>query len=400
MKPSSASRLVVLLPPRRDLIGPQALDSGTQVTYYFSSPQGLESGRSPIALLPRATRLELAFDPDDVYSASIEAPRLSDAKLRLALPNLLEDRLLTDPADQHIAFSPQRDAQGKLAVAAISRAWLARVLDVFKSTGRSPQAAWSALALLPSPPPDTLALWLAAPRALLKTSSGEGLGLDLDEHASALIEFAASRAEASRLEVRGQGELDTQRPVTRSDLALPDEAETAATPNLLQAGFAPRRAWQAFDIKQWRAPLAWLGAAALISVLGLNLYWFKLDHEARALRADMLNAFRSAFPQEPAVVDPIAQAKRQLVDLRARAGLASPDDYSVLMARAAQLMAQAPLGAVEGFEYRDRSLRLQLKPALAQDAALANQLRAQALSLGLKMELDDQGGLRLRASGS
>jgi len=399
MKPSSASRLVVLLPPRRDLIGPQALDSGTQVTYYFLSAQGLESGRSPIALLPRATRLELAFDPDDVYSANVEAPRLTEAKLRLALPNLLEDKLLTEPADQHIAFAPQRDAQGKLAVAAISRAWLARVLEVFKSTGRTPQLAWSALALLPPPPPGTLSMWLAAPRALLKTPNGEGLGFDLDEHASALIEFAADRAEASRLEVRGQGELGTRLPMHRAELALPNETEFAGVPNLLQAGFAPRRAWQRFDTKQWRAPLAWLGAAGLVAVLGLNLYWFKLDHEARALRTDMLNAFRSAFPQEPAVVDPIAQAKRQLVDLRSRAGLASPDDYSVLMARAAQLLGQAPLGAVEGFEYRDRSLRLQLKPALVQDAALANQLRAHALSLGLKMELDDQGGLRLRASG-
>ena len=53
-----------------------------------------------------------------------------------------------------------------------------------------------------------------------------------------------------------------------------------------------------------------------VFLVGMNAYWIKLRTEANDLRDRMATAFRSAFP-ESEMVDPIVQAQRELVRLRA-----------------------------------------------------------------------------------
>src|SRR5437763_942685 len=80
--------------------------SATVVTYaaFNAGAATSQAGETPIALLPRAAAVDIVFDSADVFVTAIEAPKLSDAKLRQALPNLLEDRLLSESSDLHYAF--------------------------------------------------------------------------------------------------------------------------------------------------------------------------------------------------------------------------------------------------------------------------------------------------------
>lgn len=396
MKPPHDSRLVVLLPPRRDFAGSAGFDSGTPLDYLLQRGASLEAGRAPLTALPAAARLELAFDAADVFCAAVEAPPLSEARLRLALPGLLEERLLAEPADQHLAFAPRRAPDGRLPVAAVSRAWLARVLEVFAAAGRTPAAAWSSLYLVPAPSEGSVSLWRSTSRAVLRSAPHEGLGCATDE-APTVTALAQARLGATRLRLWGGALPAPELPgVTIERAGLLDPTASADAIDLLQGSFAPRGWLRRIDARAWRAPLGWAAVAAVVAIAGINLYWLKLDRESRELRTGMVSAFRSAFPRETAVLDPIAQARRQLADLRARAGLASASDFSVLNARMAQLLAQAPVGAVEAMEYRDGQLTVKLKPALASDAALINNLRASAQAQGIDLAVEADGQLRIR----
>ena len=97
MAERSVQRLLVFLPPHRAISGSSArttLSSSTLV-HYVAVGVGAEakSGQTPIALLPKANSVDLVFDTADVFVTAVETPKMSDAKLRQALPNLLEDRL-------------------------------------------------------------------------------------------------------------------------------------------------------------------------------------------------------------------------------------------------------------------------------------------------------------------
>jgi general secretion pathway protein L len=408
MSKSPPSRLLVLLPPARHG-GRDTPDSGLRVRTLAIAGTRVDAGEASLAELPRGVRLELVFDAADVHLATLEAPRLSDARLRLALPSLLEDRLLGDPADSHLAYASEREADGRLRVAAVDRGWLTRVLDACAAANLTPRSAWSALHLLPVPADGTLGLRVSAGHGLLRTGTTDGLSFDLAGDA-ALLGLALAQAQARCVRVYGD-------PLAAAALPWPeavqvqdahadlDLAHGGEPINLLQGGFAGD-GWLArasggrlprLSLRALRAPLAWAGVAALVAIAGLNLNWLKLGAEAKALRSEQAAAFRSAFPRETTLVDPLAQTRRQLAELRARAGQPSPDDFSVLNARAAQLLLAAPVGSLTGLQYRDGSLKLSFRPN-ALDPGLQNTLRANAVQQGLDLRFEPDGSARLRVA--
>jgi general secretion pathway protein L len=407
-----AARLWVLAPPHRALAATARLSDATVVGYVAIDGDGqARSGEVSIALLPRAQRLDLVFDAGDVFQTEVAAPRLSEAKLRLALPHLIEDRLLAEPSQCHIAYLPparggQRPAA--LPVAAIDRGLLTLLLDVLAGAGERPRAAYSAIYLLPLPSAEALPVYAARGRLTVRTGRHEGVACDLDEAGAPPAALRLALRSAGSQRVRAYGP-QAQRLLAMSE-ALGVPVELAAQPldasaseqaiNLLQGSFARggvvessrrRASWRAL-----RAPLLWAAVAAAVYIAGMNGYWLKLDAEAADLRQRMAAAFRGAFP-DAELVDPILQTQRELARLRARAGQSSPDDFTALNAQAALLLAGAPVGIVAAVEYRDGTLRLKFKSP--PDAALQNQLRAQAVQQGLQVRFDPDGTAHLAVSG-
>jgi hypothetical protein len=99
------------------------------------------------------------------------------------------------------------------------------------------------------------------------------------------------------------------------------------------------------------------------------------------------------------VSDSIVQTRRHLADLRARAGIPSANDFSVLNARTAILMTLAPVGSVAAMEYRDGGLRVRFKPGIADNPGLQNTLRSAAIQQGLAIRFESDGA-RITATGS
>ena len=94
------------------------------------------------------------------------------------------------------------------------------------------------------------------------------------------------------------------------------------------------------------------------------------------------------------------QTKRQLNELRARAGIPSANDFSVLNARTAVLLTGAPIGAVGGIEYRDGALKVRFKGGMADNPAFQNTLRAAAVQQGLSIRFEADGTARVTAAGT
>jgi len=159
MKEKTAQRLLIFVPPHGSF-GKQPFAASTVVSYVAlaAGQAGESAGETPVALLPRAAQADLVFDTGDVFVAAIDAPKLSEAKLRQALPNLLEERLLADPADCQFAFDMPRSGGAttiasapKLPVAVIDRGLLTRALDVLAEAGYKARAAYSEIYSVPAP---------------------------------------------------------------------------------------------------------------------------------------------------------------------------------------------------------------------------------------------------------
>lgn len=419
MKEKSVQRLFVFVPPHRALGGRGKLASSTVVSFVAVGAKGAESGETPIALLPKASAVDLVFDTSDVFVAAVDAPRMPEAKLRLALPNLLEERLLSDPADCHFAFTPQARSgtattiasAPKLPVAVIDRGLLTNALDALSEAGYRPRAAYSEIYVVPAPAAGVLSVRLDRGRGIARSAKHDGFAFEFDgASVPAPLLLAVRQLGIKRVHAYGR---DAGRLVQFAEQlgvavdASQREIDLAATDtavNLLQGAFAPGGLLGSLSLPKLttaklKVPLIWSGVAAATFIVGMNAYWLKLEAEAKSLRMQMETAFRSAFPEASAVVDPVLQTQRQLGALRARAGIASADDFSVLNAQTAQLLSLAPIGSVAGIEYREGALRVKFKPGTADNPALQNTLRAQAIQIGLNLRFEADGSARLVPSG-
>ncbi len=393
------------------------LADATVVNYVAQTAIGeLQQGEAPIALLPRTSRLEIAFDCTDVFLTTVAAPRLTESKLRQALPNLLEDRLLADAADCHFAFqSGARSGETapgtppQLPVAVVDRGLLTRLLDVFAAVGERARTAYSAIYVLPPPSADTLHVRITRGSGVARTALHDGMAFEFDgSHTPATLQLALRQHGWQRIVAYGDGAREFAAMAEASGVAIEvadkplDPDAPAAAINLLQGAFARGGmmgdlALPRLTLRALRAPLAWACVAGIVFIAGMNGYWLKLEAESRDLRSRMANAFRSAFA-EAEMVDPIVQTQRELIKMRARAGQTSASDFTALNAQVAQLLANAPVGIVASIEYRDAALRLKFKSP--PDAQLQNQLRAQAVQQGMQLRFDADAGALITATGS
>ena len=421
MRDRSHQRLLVLLPPRLESGGRGAFASGTVVSYVALSGRESTRGEAPIALLPKAGAVDLVFDSGDVFITAIESPKLSEGKLRMALPNILEDRLLAEAADCHFAFTVPRGGTGtttiaalpKMPVAVIDRGILTRALDVVSDAGFKVRAAYSEIYTVPAPAAGVLSVRVDRGRGIARSATHDGFAFDLTENTvPPALALAVRQLGVRRIQVFGRDgarmnefakALNVQVDVSEQEADL---ASTETGVSLLQGAFAQGGMSNfggsrlSLSSRAVRVPLLWTATAALVAVLGMNAYNLKLEGEERAIRSQMETNFRSTFPEVTTVADTTVQTKQKLAELRARAGIPSANDFSVLNARTALLLSAAPVGSVAGMEYRDGALKVKFKPGAADDPGLQNTLRSAAVQQGLAVRFETDGSARITPAGA
>ncbi len=341
--------------------------------------------------LPAADEIWLALPASRVLLSEITLSRRALKQLRGALGNALEDRLMLDPTQVHVALG-KLSAGDVHPVAVIENAWLEQALALCRRHGVEPFGAIpeSLLWLGEAAPGQWSARWNGH-AGFVRSGASAGFALDDGSAASPPLALQLALAEARRadaapaaLVLESALEIDAEAwsrvlgcPVLPQALRADPQPPVL---NLLQGPYASRRGggWLADPGKLaggWRLAAGLAAAALGIHLLGTLADWARLSWENRQLRAEMRQVFQATFPQTQAIVDPSLQMQRQLADLgRARGYAESGDFLHVLDALGGQV------GGIGGLSYENNRLTL-LQPRLTDAATLHSRLAAQGYQL-------------------
>lgn len=309
-------------------------------------------------------------------------------RLRAVLEGLLEDQLLDQPGDMHLALagSGHRDGGADRAwVAACERRWLAMAVQGLEAAGCRLSRAlpeWG--------PPQQARLHVTgpadAPEMVLCNAGGLGLlPLNRETLAWALPGDLPADALSAEPELVDSAQALLQRPVRpwpRSERW----AGAAAARWDLARGLLMRRRAQRSPLEWLRAP-RWRAARwATLGLVGVNLLGFNAlawSHsvQLQSRREQMRQALLQTFPQVPAeaVTDPPLQMRRELERLRAASAQPTPADLPVMLG--AVLPALPEGRSPQALDYAEGQLRLQgLNLSAAQLQALSGQLERRGYS--------------------
>lgn len=353
-----------------------------------------------------AQKVVVLLAASDVNLLQVQVPPLSASRLKAALPNLVEEQLMTDPAECILAAGPAMP-EGQRTIAVVNRAWLDNVVQRVLALGARSVTVLPLQLCLPYQPDAVSASFAESGASLdvdlaLRTGDQEGMGLALlparpeaaahealqtlcalvPHQAVALYvpqeRFAAWQAAAEAL---GQEE----RIALFADNWPRWIAGVRGVPFNLAAGLGGGGG-PSLNLRAWRWPLILAAVLLVVNIGVLNFQWLRMKGEASELRAAMTQTFRSVYPKEPLTGDPVLQMRRNIDLARQRAGQAAPDDFLVL----ASAFGEAWQGAMQGrtspgiatIEYNERILQVTLKPeGEAPTAQIQAALAARNLSL-------------------
>ena len=379
----------------------------------------VESGVADNATnLPAADERWLVLPASRVLLSSLtlskRAMRQLSGASNPALGNALEDKLMLDPAQVHVALG--KSLAGDVhPVAVIELAWLEQALTLCRQSGIEPFGAIPETLLWQG---DSVSgTWAARWRGHDGfVRSGPSAGFALDDGAREIPPLAlqlavaeARRQDASPtaivVETAQENGIEVDAAAWSRSLNCPVLLQTLqADPqppvlNLLQGAFASRRrggqgifglaglaalAGNSAQAGKYRLAGGLLAATLAVHVLGTLADWARLSHENRQLRSEMRQVFQEVFPQTQAIVDPTLQMQRQLADLRRARGFAEPGDYLHAVSAVA-----GQVGGVSAMRYENGKLTL-LQPR----ATDLDGLRSALAGLGYQMNAAGEAGNR------
>ena len=417
----------------------------------LACPFALVSGggsieREGVASLPdlsgaaaTAQRVVLLLAASDVTLLRVQIPPLPAAKLKAALPNLVEDQLLADPSGCVVVAG---DLSGGLrTVAVMQRDWLDLLADTLIASGARRIAVLPTqlcLSCQPGQPGQSGRVTAAISEQgngidlMLRFTEQEGIGLVIghEQHEAPAQEvirtLCALMPEAPVTLYVPQTALRAyQEAISHANghgkCATPDyETCHARSPHLnplpqageeaneslrefhvdalnkrinvladnwphwiagahgaaldLMAG-SGRAASHGLDWRAWRWPIGLAAAVLLTNAIALNADWWRMKNEANSLRAAMIQTYKSAYPKETVILDPVAQMRQKIDAAKRNAGLPAPDDFTAILAGFGEawgetwgeawesVMPGKTAPVIEALEYRERSLIVRFKPA-------------------------------------
>lgn len=379
---------------------PLAAPGATTPYDYAITPDGRSlaaHASASLALLPAPVKGGdvVAVVPASLLSwHAVDLPKgvgLGSPRLRLVLENLLEDRLLDDTADLHLALAPGASVAGSVWVAVCNKAWLRGHLQALESAQRP------ITRVVPEFAPEAGPLHVHAvgdadlPQLVV---TGEAVGgvlrIPLNAAAIALVppgqpdeqwltfaEPAVAEMAEQLLErkvtllTRSERWLDAAR--SPWDLAQFDMANSG------RARTVKRLSGVLSDLLQapgWR-PARW-GLAVLLGaqLLGLNAWAWKEQSAFQARRAAIQSLLTQTFPQVRLVIDAPLQMEREVAALRQATGATSGGDLEALLTLLGNAMpADRSASAIDFLAGEVKVKGLQLT---AQEASgLAGQLKGQ-----------------------
>jgi general secretion pathway protein L len=419
--PSQQRHVADLVPPMSvtpALAVADAADSGVARGEYafLLTPNGQtigQQGAATPAALPRAEVVILVIEPSDLSWHRLNLPKAPAARLRQALGGLLEEQLLADPDDVHLAVAPSAKVGEPTWIAACHHTWLTGHLMAFEKAGlridRVVPAIW------PDAPPTAYFQELPgtaspqeghAPELMMTWSTPDGVGSWPLAGSMARAMLPDPLPSGARFVATPPAAAPAERWLGHAVQArLPAEQWLLASRsmwNLLQFDLSAHSKgwqvltdrWRQFMGPTWR-PVRWgLVVLLLTQVLGLNVWAWQQQRALKTKRAEITALLKAAHPQVQVVLDPVVQMRRETERLRGVSGQAGPNDLEFLMrAAAAAWSGEYP---AKGLIYDGTTLDIGMPDFWSppEVEAFADRLR----QMGLRVDRNESQ-LRVRAGG-
>jgi len=368
----------------------------------------------PLGLLPAASGAEVvAVVPSSSLSwHQVELPRGTldqgffqeshAPRLRAVLDGLLEDRLLDEPAQLHLAIEPHAKAQTKVWVAACERTWLNAWLAALAQAGRpasrivpelAPLEASMRLTVLhvvgTSDDPKILASSANGVTQLPVSAAAVALLAWHDDNANddAVVIVLAEPGVAAIAEQNFKDRVTLQTSAQRAMAAARSEWDLAQFDLLntrqkrIQKRFS-KGFLNLLHAPQWRAARWATLLLVVVNVMGLQAWAWQEQSALSAKRVAIANTLTSTFPDVRVVVDAPLQMARAVTDLQRQSGVLTGADMEGMLVR---LQSVAPeLKAPTAIEFVAGELRLKgLGISNNALAAIATKLQAQGYAAQL-----------------
>lgn len=381
------SALIVLIPPH-------PVTAATEFAYAVTNDSATVAryGAAQASVLPvpsGAGAEVVAVVPVTMLSwHRVELPRGVTARsprLRAVLDGLLEDRLLDEPENLHLALQPNARAEAPAWVATCDREWLKAALQLLEGAGRAVSRIVPEFA-----PQQTSALYAmgTAQEPLLVATSPEGVAaLPLSSGALALLPslpegttFISEPSVAQLAEQVLQHQPVLQQSGERWVRAAQSDWDLAQF-DLSSSGGA--RAYKrlatlwsdVLSAPAWR-PARW-GAVLLVvlNLAGLNAWAWRERSALDAKREVIRNTLTQTFPNVKVVVDAPVQMEREMANLRQSTGATSGRDLEAMLAALATAM--PPQRSIAAIDYTNGELRVKGLALSADEARnVANAMKA------------------------
>jgi general secretion pathway protein L len=318
----------------------------------------------------------------DVLLTRARVPMRGNARILQAVPYALEEQIAADVSDLHFAIG-KRDAEGRVAVAAVARARIEEWLAQLAAAGLKPQSLLADTGVLPGVDRGAVVL-LEGDRACVRCLDGTPLESKVDEleqvldvagvvveaeseatdpeGARALVVYASDEDQARHADLIERLRARAERVELRSTMGHPlrilaSEAVKPDALNLLQGTYAPRTAIDTLW-KPWRTA-AMLLAAFLVVTLGLqSVRLIQLNARERQLDAAAFDILSKSCGVR-ALADARAQMQR-CMDERLGNVAGGEDLFLEMLGTLAAALAETPGTQVTHISYRNRVLDLKL----------------------------------------
>lgn len=382
---------------------------GGQLCWYppgvEEGPRALDSEDERARLQAYATqgrgKLLFAVPGTDVSLTRVEYAPSEKKHLARALPFTLEEQLVSEVENLHFAME-MLDKQS-IGVAICDRAAMADWQDQLSACPSV--TAWVAEPQLLPWQAGEWTVVIEAGYAIARTGQCEGFSIELELLEQMLMAAMTEIDLPQAVIIYGQ---DQAADCTRVPEALRElvqwrhgdlcaamllRQEDAIAVNLLQGDYAQRLPLQRWWL-EWRTVAAVFAAAFLLQLIAGYSSYLSLERENLALRQEIQNSYRQAFPKG-ALVDAEKQVRRQLDALR---GTAQSSGFISLMSRVGEIIASKPGAAIASINYNEKGGEMRINITAA-DFAAVEAIRTAMTEGGLEavMENSNVQGDQVRA---
>lgn len=370
-----------------------------------------QQGEGPLRnlgdLVGTSRRVVLLLAGADVNLLSVQAPPLSGARLKAALPGLVEEHILGDPAESVLVAAPEQP-DGARPIAVVERDWLEGIVRALLAQGARAVAALPAQLCLPLQP-GSVGAAVDGAGLTLRQGLFQGFGLALEATPAVVLQTARAfggdaplvlyvpRAQLGEYQALLQEDGGAAVTLEADDWAHWISGSKSTALDLvsgLGAAGSPARDW-----RRWRWPLRLALVAVAVNLIGLNLDWMRLRRESIAVRQSMNQTFRQVYPNQTAILDPVLQMRQNIAGARANSGEVAPDEFTYLAAAFGEAARNGPRQpGIASIEYRERALSVKVKPETV-DPGLTAQVRTALGARHLSLEEATPGTWVIRSTG-